>query len=368
MEDGRILFYNPHTGLGKLILKSGKKIDFSVDVWDDFESIPKAGLLVECSVERGVLRSLKLLPLHTSTTQIDSFETEVFVLPDEHKGSTYSVSETLQNYFNPVELIIGKPPEVVNTKEQLDYFLSKRFLITAYNNLKGIDSSLHNQKDVKEVSRLLEELSKAYHAVTDKIDVPHLAFEMIFLRAQPEYIQFINDKERCLDSITILSKLVNSLFLEIQKKEAELKRVTNKKIKIELENKLKKLRGRYVDAIHEKANLTEELTEMQDIKVLYTKVYFQPFNYELSLLKIQYKKIISNILNYKAYELDKLIWKHASKSKSVYGYFHNAGIKGNYSTVTYLRYYLKTLDKDKIKEEQEELFKFLDYLEKVQKV
>jgi hypothetical protein len=102
---------------------------------------------------------------------------------------------------------------------------------------------------------------------------------------------------------------------------------------------------------------------MSDIKASYTEKYYEPFTKELLQLGVQYQKVIGKILNYKAYDLDQAIWKQASKSPIIQSYFANAGIQGDYSTVTFLHYYLRTLDKKKLRKEHTDLFKFLDYLE-----
>jgi len=371
--EGRILFFNTQTGHGNLILKSEEKSNFFVDVWDDFNSAPESGTLVKCIIEDGVIKSIKALHVNVPAKQNSPQETnepqktsntKVLLSTSEEQDATYGINQTLKNYFSPIKQIIGKPPKILKTEEKLDYFLSKRFLFTAYNNLKGIDSTLYDNKEVKESSDLLHKLDKAYSSITDKIDVPSIAFEIIFLNSQPEYIKYISDKERFLDRMSTLTNIVDSISVELKTKETQLKKITNPKIKKELESKLKKLRGSNVDTIHEKASLKEKLAAMIDIKDIYTKKYFQSFKSELSLLKVEYKKMLLNILNYKAYELDKMIWKHARKSKSVQGYFNNASIKGGYSTITYLRYYLQSLDKEKLKEEQEDLFKLLAYLQK----
>ncbi|MCW8838232.1 MAG: hypothetical protein OQJ77_02530 [Thiovulaceae bacterium] len=360
---GRILFYNPQIGEGKLILDTKEKINFTVDVWDDFDIGPESNILVECDFEEDVLKSIKASQPNSTKTENNFQEKNEKMFFDEQSGPRYSVSETLKNYFSHIEDVIGEPPEIINTKAQLDYSLSKRFLLTAYNNLKGLDPSLHEHKDIKEKISTIEDLHKAYNSVTEKMDVPHLAFEMIFLRVQPEYIQYQKKKEKCLNTIPTLTKLINSLEPELKKGEENLKVIRNDRIKTDLKNKLKKIRGRYVDAIHERACLSEELSEMKDIKAIYTEKYFHDFDRELSALQLKYKDMISRILNYKAYDLDVSIWKNASKSRMIQEYFKDAGIKGGYSTKTFLRYYLDTLDKEKVKDEQEELFKLLDYLE-----
>jgi hypothetical protein len=279
------------------------------------------------------------------------------------EDSTYGVSEALQNYFNSVEFIMSREPKSVDSKAQLDYFLSRRFLITAYNNLKNLDPALHDHKDIKEKLNVLQELHSAYNTVSDKASVPEVAFEIIFLRSQPEYIQHIQDKENWTSSISALTTVSDSLFYEIERREKELKQLTkNDKNSLLLENAIKPLRGDYVDAIHERAQLIEKLAKMEDLKAIYTEKYFDSFAEELSKLSKEYKKVLVKILNKKASELDNEIWKHASKSKLIRDYFIEAGIDGDYTTVTYLGYYLKTLDKNQLGDEQIELFKLFNYL------
>ena len=344
---GRILFYNPQIGEGKLILDTKEKIDFSVDVWDDFEVGPESNILVECEFEEDILKSIKSLSV--SEPAIQNISKKDISSPNKEKTAKYSIAQTLKNYFSHIEDVMGEPPEIINTKAQLDYFLSKRFLLTAYNNLRGLDPSLYEQKEIKAKLSTIEDLQKAYNSVNEKLDVPHLAFEMIFLRVQPEYIQYQNKKEMCLNKIPTLTSLINSLEPEIKRGEENLKVVRNKKIKEQLNSKLKKIRGSYVDAIHERACLTEELSDMEDIKDIYTEKYFHEFERELSILQVKYKDMISRILNYKAYDLDVSIWKNASNSKTIKEFFKESGIKGGYSTKTFLRYYLDTLDKSKLK-------------------
>jgi len=298
------------------------------------------------------------------TTHNNAKESKELSSSGKKQSSTYDVSTTLKNYFSSVEGTIGKTSDGVDTKKGLDYFLSRRFLITSYNNLRGLDPSLHDHKIIKKKLKLLQDLNKAYYAVTEKVGAQHLAFEMIFLRAQPEYIKFLSDKQRCIDGIDIATSLVRSLNFEIENIEAELEKIKSSKKDIELEKRLKKARGDYVDAIHKNASLTEELNAMDDLKAIYTEIYFEPFMTELSELKVQYKKVLLKILSYKAYDLDYEIWKHASKSILIREYFKESGIEGDYSTKTFLRYYLNTLSKDKLGDEQRELFKLLKYLEK----
>jgi hypothetical protein len=363
---GRILFYNSQTGQGKVILQSGEKIAFSADMWDDFDTMPETGTTVECDLKNGALQGL-----HASASPLDEVaeEAEAPIVPPtpiNPNGPTFTVEQTLSNYFKPIDYLIGEPPEVVNTRNQLDYFLIRRFLMTAYNDLRSLDPSLHSNREVKEKQGEIQELHKAYHTVKDRVEKSKLAFEMIFLRSQPEYLKFIRYKEQCLNRISTLSQMEESLFPDIQKKEEQLKKLkpSEEEKRHKMEEELKSLRRHYVDAIHENAGLAEELNTMEDVKATYTDRYLDQFVKELLKRGGEYMKVLAKILGYRAYDFDQLIWQHAAKSKMIREYFANARIKGSYSTLTFLRYYLQSLDKEKVSVEQKELFKLQEYLEK----
>ncbi len=382
--DGRILYYNPHTGQGKLILRSQEKLTFSADLWEDFDVMPSAGKVVDCRIEKGQLVAIKALSFED---ELDSVELKAQPqAPTEHTDTTqtsqksatnsvsgqqptFLVSETIQNYFKPIESFIGKPPEVLNTSKQLDFFRVERFLMTAYNDLKGLDATLHNHADVKKILEDIRQLQKAYRTLESRLDAPKLAFEMIFLRSQPEYLQFIRYNEQCLNRISILSKMEESLFPDIQAKEEELKLIPLDQLEEReaLEKELKSLRRYYVDTIHENAQIYEELSSMEDLKAIYTQRFLSEFLSKLMKVGGKYMETLRGILNYRAYEFDQLIWRHAEQSRTIREFLHSAQIDGEYSTLTFLRYYLKTLNQDKLNKEQKELVKLEEYLESLEK-
>lgn len=375
IEEGRIVFYNSQTGKGTVILHSKDKINFSIEDWDEFELAPEVNLLVYCEFDNdmlvGITASSNKQTIDRSsyengpTKDNDYLEDEI---EDDIEESTYTVDEALKQYFNPIENIIGKPPSVINTNEQLDYFLSKRFLFTAYNNLRSLDPKIYEHSGMKDKINTIEELHKAYNSLDEHVNIPQYAFEMIFLRIQPEYVKNQEQREKYLNTIPELTDIINTLEPDLKHGEENLKNTTSKKLRESLNEKLKKIRGAYVDAIHERACLKEELEELIDLKQIYTKKYFKEFDKKLSILQVRYRDMIERILNYKAYDFDSYMWKNATRSKPIKEYFKTSGIKGTYSTETFLRYYLKTLDTDKLKDEQEELFKLLKYFENKNKI
>lgn len=378
--EGKILYYNPNTGEGKLILKSQQKHDFTADLWENFDVMPSAGRLVECRIEKGVLKAIQAASFDDEVSRadtknafrhsmqidedMDEAEDEVSAPSKGGHKPTFGVEETIRNYFKPVELFIGQPPAVVNTREQLDFFMIQRFLMTSYNDLKALDSTLHNNAEIKKMLEEIRQLQKAYRTLESRLDSPKLAFEMIFLRSQPEYLQFIRYNEHCLNRISILSKMEESLFPDIQAKESELKKIPkeNAKEREALEKELKTLRRYYVDTIHENAELYEELNNMEDLKAIYTQEYMDEFLSILMKVGGKYMQTLRQILNYRAYNLDKLIWSYAERSKTIGDFLAAAHIEGEYSTLTFLRYYLRTLNQDNLSEEHKELVKLEEYL------
>ncbi|MDA7818525.1 hypothetical protein N9A28_10075 [Sulfurimonas sp.] len=288
------------------------------------------------------------------------------VVTDEistNEESDSRVSEALDKYFSSISSIIGKENKSVGEKKQIDYFLSKRFLMTAYNNLRCFDPSIHEHKSITEKLQEVDKLQNAYYNLNDKDNVPEMAFEIIFLRSQEEYNQFVSDKEKYERQLSVFKNQDSSLIVEIKNIEDEIKKYKDNESKRSLlENELKPLKGKYVDGVEEIASLNEKLENMEDIKSVYTEKYYQAFVDELATLSVEYKKVLATILNHKAGELDDLIWENASKSKLIREYFCDAGIDGEYSTKTYLNYYINTLDKNKLGSEHKELTKFLNYL------
>jgi hypothetical protein len=366
---GRIIFYNPQIGKGTIILHTKEKLNFSIDEWDEFEQAPEVNLLVDCDVDNNTLMSITASTsqdiAHDDTVDEDQQTVQKEQVDEEQTPTaTYTVDEALKIYFNPIENVIGEPPSIINTKEQLDYFLSRRFLFTAYNNLRGLDSKIYEHSEMKDKINTIEELHKAYNSLSEQIDIPQYAFEMIFLRIQPEYVKNQEQIEKYKSAIPSLTDLIESLEADLKTGYENLKKTTNKKLQESMKTKLKKMRGVYMDAIHERACIKEDLEDLPNLKQIYTKKYFKEFDNKLSILKIKYKDMIARILNYKAYDFDAYLWKCAVKSKPINDYFKSSGIKGTYSTETFLRYYLKTLDTDKVRNEQEELFRLLEYFEK----
>eukprot|EP01022_Parablepharisma_sp_SALTPOND_P021205 TRINITY_DN4097_c0_g4_i1.p1 TRINITY_DN4097_c0_g4~~TRINITY_DN4097_c0_g4_i1.p1 ORF type:complete len:230 (+),score=4.38 TRINITY_DN4097_c0_g4_i1:84-692(+) len=124
------------------------------------------------------------------------------------------------------------------------------------------------------------------------------------------------------------------------------------------------MKKRYVDAIHESASISEELSSMADLKSVYMEMYFNAFVREFDERAEYYIGVIEESLGVKTFDFDRQLWQKAARSKAVKEYFASANIKGGYSTLTFLSYYLKHLDGEKLNDEQRGLMGLLEYLKK----
>lgn len=374
----KILFYNPQSGDGMVLGEDKKKYNFNAGIWEDFDSMPKAGIDVEMELNGSMPVSMKLYKKETPKKQKQEApaKTPEKVEEEEHDErldaknretlkASFSIEECLNNYFEPIDFLMGDPEDYYGMPK-LDYFKIKRFLMTAYNDLKELDNSLHNDTELREFLQIMENLAGAYKSIKQKLSKKKLAFELVFLQNQPEYRRFIKNKEDALNRMTVLNGLEESIFPELRKKAKEIRELGSghSEVKDLLTKELKEMKKRYVDAIHESASLSEEITNMVDMKAHYFKLYFNDFVTVFEDRAEYYLGAIEEVLGYKTFEFDRHLWQKSSRSKAVQEYFFQSGIKGNYSTLTFLEYYLKSLDVSKVSDEQRELFGLMEYLRK----
>jgi len=371
----KILFYNPQNGDGMAIGEDKHRYNFNASVWDDFDSMPEAGVAVVLDVEGSKVLSIK--PDSSKKEEPPKEKDRVgeeeegkgfddfFKKGKEHLKATFSIDECLKNYFEPIDFLMGDPEDYYGAPK-LDYFKLKRFLMTAYNDLRDLDQSLHSDVELREFLQSMESLAKAMMSIKQKLQKRKLAFELVFLQNQPEYRRFIKNKDDALNRMTILNGVEESLFPEIRKKAREINAMGpgGSEFKEALMLELKAMKKRYVDAIHESASISEDLSNMVDLKSHYLNLYFNDFSNSFEERAEYYIGAIEEVLGYKTYEFDRHLWQKAGRSKAVQEYFAQSNIKGRYSTLTFLEYYLKNLDSSKISEEQRELFGIMEYLRK----
>lgn len=276
---------------------------------------------------------------------------------------TKPIKECINDYLKDIKIEIGKnSPEVTQDKSKMLFFLKmKRFIVTAYNNLYEMDQCFFDDKlrRLREELLQLEQILNNVHLRVINIEG---AFESIFLKEQENY--------NILDKALEINKKIISMYIS---SEASLKRnldakeillLTNPNSQTILED-VKKVRTTYADFSCEFEHLKNKTKTLNDLKIEFRNKYIGDFTTNLSDKLNKLEILITNILNYKAYELDYELWSKAKKSEAVRQFFKLSKIDGGYSSKTYLKYFLKNLDSSLISESQQELKDVLKYLEEI---
>ena len=76
----------------------------------------------------------------------------------------------------------------------------------------------------------------------------------------------------------------------------------------------------------------------------------------------KYNKFIKEQLDGYAYEFDRQLWEAAEKSLAIRSFFKSANVEDDFSSITFLKYYIKGLDKAKFNNEHKLLYSLLEQM------
>ncbi len=216
--------------------------------------------------------------------------------------------------------------------------------------------------EIRELSNHLKEMAKSYNDFTRKTKYPALAYDEVFLEKQSEYIKLKKNTERIAKEIKQLKVSENYLDATLKKKKEYLKKSLKSPQYPQLLQECKKINGTYTDTIHICSILREKHTENKRLIEAFEKRYSREFNEYFQKTAVVYEKAFVAILGAMAFELDKILWEQAKKSTQVKSLFEQAQIHEEYSSKTYLKYYLESNDIKKASDELEELLELYQYL------
>jgi CheY-like chemotaxis protein len=356
--EGKITFFNQQEGKGKVLTRQKKVYHFDMDAWVDFDNLPNTGILVEFFVNKeGEVEKISAVEGHENS--------------DGSAGGLEALkttTECIDEYFSDIKNLIGKYSNTLNVEKELDFFKMKRFLLTAFNDLFELDNGLADNKLEARRNELLS-LQTKYSEFRRAARFPlGYAFEKIFLEHQPNYMKILKKKESILQKMSAYALKEKPLQFEIERKEKELETLEKegKKGSETYQKKdevLKSLRRQYVDILHYVSNQKETLVLLSRQIDNFQKLHFKSFVKDFEpLMRFLDAKLIK-ILNVKAYYFDSMMWSRAKNSMIIRQFFIDSGIEGTYSSKTFLKYFLRTLDKEKLNESNKELVNLLKYLE-----
>lgn len=378
---GKILFYNANDGKGIVITKDREKFDFHVADWDDFNTLPQVGIDVTCKLEHDHIASIKPNSI-SDEKHTDAFEEK----PTQEKASeddnslalweknrtkidkirlSVSVKVCVEQYFKQIEDDIDKRTGYKSAKYRLDFLRMRRFLYTMYNNLTELDMHFITPR-IKIMHDDLLAMSQVYDDYKSKATYPEIAFDKVFLNRQNEYVMIREAAEVASSKLATLREAEGRLSEIISEKEEVIERTLRISTQFDrLDEEQKELKSDYVDTVHTMASLDEAYHHDLELMLTFEQEHKEEFFELFKVASKSYRDQIVGILDAQAFMFDEQLWMQAQRSKVIQNFFQESHIQGEYCSKTFLKYYLNSLDQDKVSQEQKELFKLYEYLDAI---
>ncbi len=368
-----------------------RRLVFVSDSWIDYEHLPKTGMEVAFDLQASVPRNIRAYvdgadkgsdeeegkqdtKSQTNESKKESEQSEEKEDASKKKGAARRVPlskikeetpllDCVNGYFEEYLDLLQKNRDALGSAKSLDFFKMKRFLVTAYYNLRQIDRGISNDK-FKAIERELKRLTGIYESFVKLSKLPkEVAFEIIYLKNQPDYIKANSLADTYRSEMNSSIMLEKNLRNELKLKEVEFAVEKDAAKKKELEAKLKPIRKNYADIVHSASSSRENLIYIGNIINDYKTQRFEAFCslFEQNITYIKNK--LMKVLNVKAYEFDYTLWVNAKDSVYIRKFFGDCKIEGTYCSKTFLKYYIKNLDKEKLGDENRKLYDLLNYLE-----
>ena len=355
MLTGKLISIDTSTKQGKIEQDLNKRVfDFSLEVWIDDNGAPQVGEDVEFEVEMRVVTRARIKP-----KPIDPDTIPMTKMPNV----------CIEEFFEQENRILRDYSDFVEGHSGLDFLRMRRFLLTAYNDLCEMDNLIENE-DLRSIKHEINSLFRDFENYVKKAQYsPPYAFEKIFLSKQVEFIKVEKDIEARQAALANAKAQCQTMGNNLEAEEKRLQRISNKHSQeyAILEKEVKAIRRAYVDLIQFIATSQEFLEKAHFRLKKFKDEHFSEFvSVYAPMLKDIRDRFIS-LLNSKAYDLDSALWGRAKTSESVRRFFRDARIEGGFSSKTFLRYFLRGIDRTKASPKSKELFNLLKYLEEVSK-
>lgn len=348
---GKIISVDSETQIAQVEQDLNKRVfDFAFELWGDELEELKKGVDVEFVVE-----SKQVAKIHLKPKPIDPD-----VIP-----VTKPAKVCIDEFFAHENEILSNYKDFVAGHLSLDFIRMRRFLMTAYNDLVAMDANIENEI-LKKLKKEIAYLSKEYQGYHRKSSYSlNYAFETIFLARQVEYNRTIAHIDEIQSSLANAQAQTNALSSSLQAGEKALGKRDDKGSKeyAEVEKEVKQMRKRYVDLLNFIGNQKDALVSENARMKRFREEHFADFSATYTPMTEDIKTRFISLLDTKAYDFDTTLWSRAKYSQSVKHFFRNSRIEGSFSSKTFLRYFLRGLDKSKLSARSKELFELLTYLE-----
>lgn len=302
-----------------------------------------------------------------------ALETKSDILPNSliaDKESTIPIDEdvkwTIFTFFNTYDERIDEFKYHSKSENKLNFQLMRRFIFTAYNNLVELDQTISRGK-VYKINRDILKMQSIFNELNLFVSKPiSLSYDRLFLRKQKSYIEIKEYAEFMIVKMELAKSRANALKSSMNSISLKLKELNPKsKAYEELESQYKKNNGEYVDNLHEISQIKDKreilLQKIKDFEMSNLELFTAEFYVVLNSTIADMNEILDGL----AYEFDTILWQEARNSEIIRKFFAEAKIQGSFSSKTFLKYYLKSVDEEQARETNRSLFELLNYLESV---
>jgi len=230
-----------------------------------------------------------------------------------------------------------------------DYIELKKFIDTATNFLSEIDRNIISKLTGK-LYQDINSLHKYYNEFSKKSKYTEYVFSK-------EYLESIERYKKLKDEVDLAQKTMEDYNSIIKATEEQLKIMSDSDLSY------KRMKKKYVDAIYELSKIKEDFYKAKKSMVEIEKAEQLKFFPEFNKLKSHNLKKLQKIINVKLYYFEKLLWFNASKSPAIIKFFDESQIEGDFSTKTFIKYFLKSIDVSKSSNSE-----WITYLQKMLRV
>ena len=256
-----------------------------------------------------------------------------------------NIENSIKDSFTNVLEVFERYHKDFLRSKKLNFNFMKNILPLVYEQVSKIDKDFQDVK-VKKLKNEFDELLKIQQDLSKKISLPiNFNFENIYLKGQSDYnLNF--DK---VEQLTVLLSLAENEYKDILAQQIELEKSLENENDKDTESY--KTKEYHLKEIIEKiAYLKKKITVIKyDMGIVlkavdnFRKEKIKEFSQEFKAISEEHGKKLIHLLDIKSHSFDAMIWKNARHSKIIQNKFLENGIKGSYSTETYLKHYLKTI-------------------------
>lgn len=275
---------------------------------------------------------------------------------------TVGIRESILNHFSHARSALKRYEEYSKCHREIDFLKMRRFFHTTYKTLNEIDSDFMAQK-LSVLHDNVEMMAKIYDDFSVKSTMAVHSYEAVFLQQQEGYVLYEGKLVRNGDELSTLRDQADRYKVSVNNLKDQIKGMSRFSSDYHKKNEdLKRLKRQENIAIVRLGFLVEENSVMAEAIKSFREMYEEQFLLMFEKYTKDLRPELLSILNALAFEFDVEMWLKANDSMKIRNHFKNSYAGEVVSSKTYLTYYLKGLDQNKLGDEQKDLKALLEYL------